>query len=222
MNFKAFLIKWIMILAVLWVVLGWFFDVSFTDVLITSVVLTVIAYAADKFILPRVGNVFAALSDFVLVMAIIWLLGSMLYEGPLALGTAAFISAIIITIGELIFHRTMKDQIVDTVPDRERDNAQFRPSNLQTEFGSEIDVDSVKKGKEEGTIHFNQANRKTEFGKELNIGTAKKATDNGSRAYIQPTNRKTEFGKEIDFEAVKKAKNQNQPSARNNKKKKHK
>ncbi|WP_075619064.1 YndM family protein [Paenisporosarcina indica] len=193
---KSFLIKWIMVLAVLWIVLGWFYGVSFTDILFTSVVLTVVAYVADVYILPRVGNVFAAILDFILAMAVIWFMGSFLFEGPIALGTASFISAIIITIGELMFHRYMKNQVFDKEPERtETDSTYYgRPSNLQTEFGSEIDVDAAKKASEQGRNDDN----------------------------IQSSNLRNEFGSEVEIVEVKRPKNKNQPSTKNKNKRKKK
>jgi len=192
---RSFLIKWVMVLAVLWVVLGWFYGVSFIDILLTSVVLTVVAYVADVYILPRVGNVFAAIMDFILATAVIWIMGSFLFEEPIALGTASFISAIIITIGELMFHRYMKKQVFDKKPERvDTDDKTYsgQPSNLQTEFGSEFDVKAAKKAQEQG-----------------------RKDDN-----IQSSNRRTEFGSEPDIIEVKKPKNKNQPSTKNKKKKK--
>lgn len=184
-----------MVLAVLWVVLGWFYGVSFIDILLTSVVLTVVAYVGDIYILPKVGNVFAAIMDFILAMAVIWLMGSFLFEGPIALGTASFISAIIITIGELMFHRYMKNQVFDKKPERvDTDDKPFygQPSNLQTEFGSEFDLEAAKKAQEQG-----------------------RKDDN-----IQGPNQRTEFGSEPEIIEVKKTKNKNQPSTKNKKKKK--
>ena len=138
-----------MILAVLWIVLGWFYGVSFTDILITSVVLTVVAYVADVFLLQSVGNVLAAIMDFVMAMAIIWLIGSYLYEGPISLGTASFISALIITIGELLFHRYMKNQIGEKPSSGNEGKGYYQQTDLRTEFGSEVDVDAAKKAKAE-------------------------------------------------------------------------
>lgn len=192
MHMRSFLIKWIMILAVLWVVLGWFYGVSFTDILLTSVILTAVAYVADVYILPRVGNVFAAIIDFVMAMVVIWLMGSYLFD-EIPLGTASFISAIIITIGELLFHRYMKNQVSEKQSKTtERDQVYYEPSNLRTEFGSEVDVDTAKKEAQEG------------------------------RTNNQSTNLRNEFGSEFDTDAVKKPKNKNQPSTKNKKKKKKK
>jgi len=201
MNFKAFLIKWIMVLAVLWIVLGWFFGVSFTDILITSVVLTVIGYVGDAFILPRVGNVFAAITDFVLAYAVVWMMGNMLIEEPIALGTASFISALIITVGELFFHRFMGNHVIDKeTTDPHDKKGYYQQGNLQTEFGEDIDIKS----------DVNDA-------KVVNKEDAYTATTPNRPA--KPT---TEFASEFDIENVKKPKNKNQPSTKKRGKKKKK
>ncbi|QFG00685.1 DUF2512 family protein [Psychrobacillus glaciei] len=57
--------------AVLGIILGIFYAVNFMDVFITRVVLTVIGYVGDVFILPRVGNTLAAMSDLLLATAVI-------------------------------------------------------------------------------------------------------------------------------------------------------
>ena len=157
LHFKSFLIKWIMILAVLWIVLGWFYGVSFTDILITSVVLTVVAYVADVYMLQSVGNVFAAIIDFIMAMAIIWLIGSYLYEEPISLGTASFISAFIITIGDLLFHRYMKNQIGEQPPTTKEEKGYYQQTDLRTEFGSEVDVDAAKKEKTDKEKNMNKS-----------------------------------------------------------------
>ena len=66
-----------------------FYDVSFTNILITSVVLTAVGYVrSNVFILPRIGNTWAGISDFVIAYAVILFVGIIFYE-PIALGTAS-------------------------------------------------------------------------------------------------------------------------------------
>ena len=154
MHIRSFLIKWIMILAVLWIVLGGYFEVDFIDILITSVAVTVIGYVADRYLLPRTGNVMAAVIDFVMAWAIIWFLGSFLYDDDTnAINTAAFISALIITVGELLFHRYMRDKVSNESETAEGDRPNtnkgyYQQTDLRTEFAEEEDMDSAKKAKE--------------------------------------------------------------------------
>jgi hypothetical protein len=143
---KALFMKFLMITAVLWVVLSLIYDVSFTDVVITSVVLTAVGYVGDVFILPKIGNVWAAISDFVIAYAIIYFLGSYIYEQPLALGTAAFISALILMVGELLLHRYMHTNIFEPRKSNPNEKAgYYNRTNLQTEFAEEVEMDSINK-----------------------------------------------------------------------------
>ncbi|MCZ8541677.1 YndM family protein [Psychrobacillus psychrodurans] len=146
MYMKALFMKFLMITAVLWVVLSLIYEVSFTDVVITSVVLTAVGYVGDVFILPKIGNVWAAISDFVIAYAIIYFLGSYIYEQPLALGTAAFISALILMVGELLLHRYMHTNIFE--PRKSNPNEKvgyYNRTNLQTEFAEEVEIESLSK-----------------------------------------------------------------------------
>lgn len=144
MYMKSLLMKFVMITLVLWVVLGIFYDVSIPDILVTSVVLTVLGYVGDVFILPKIGNVWASISDFVLAYAVIYLLGSTIYEQPIALGSAAFISALLLMMGELYLHRYMNTTIFEprkSNPDEKI--GYYNRTNLQTEFAEEADIDSL-------------------------------------------------------------------------------
>ncbi|MFJ7827384.1 YndM family protein [Psychrobacillus sp. NPDC096623] len=144
MYMKAFLMKFVMITLVLWVVLGIFYDVSIPDILVTSVVLSVVGYVGDIFILPKIGNVWATISDFVLAYAVIYFLGSTIYEQPMALGSAAFISALLLMIGELYLHRYMHTNIFEpkkSNPDEK--TGYYNRTNLQTEFADEVDIDAL-------------------------------------------------------------------------------
>ena len=145
---KPLLVKFVMIMAVLWIVLG-LFGVSFTDILLTSIVLTGVSYIGDMFILPRVGNITATIADFGLAFVLIWLMGSILYEGPILLGLASLISSIIITGGEFIFHKYLQKQVFTEERVKLEDFGGYRQRNMQTEFGSELNVDPTEEGNSE-------------------------------------------------------------------------
>ncbi|SES30858.1 Protein of unknown function [Psychrobacillus sp. OK032] len=146
MHVKAFLMKFVLTTAVLWVILGLFFDVNFTDVLITSVVITVVGFIGDLFVLPRIGNVLAAITDFVLAMVVVWVLGSNIFEVPIPLGTASFVSALALMMEELFFHRYMASHIFEPkIKNPENKTGYYQRTNLQTEFAQEVDVDKVSR-----------------------------------------------------------------------------
>ncbi|KGR90611.1 hypothetical protein CD30_10420 [Ureibacillus massiliensis 4400831 = CIP 108448 = CCUG 49529] len=138
---KAFFIKLVMTVAVLWIVLGLFFGVSFGDILIISALLTVIAFVGDIFILPLTGNIGAAVGDFILAFLGVWVLGSFLFNNNVAVLSAAFLSALFIAAGELYFHRYLRDHVFEDV---DRPNNYNRVNNLQTEFSEDFDTDLDK------------------------------------------------------------------------------
>ena len=145
---KSLVMKFVMTLAVLWIVLGWFYGISFTDILILSLIITGIGYVADLYILPRAGNVFASALDFGLALLIVWFLGAYLFEDPVPLATAAILSAIALTIGELFFHRYMErlrgNDTGDTMT-MEDQRGYYNRTDLQTEFGKEFDAEEAKR-----------------------------------------------------------------------------
>ena len=139
-KITALVIKFIMILAVLWIVLG-LYGVSFTNILLTSVLLTGVSFIGDMFVLPRVGNIAATIADFVIALILIWLVGTVFFEQPIKLGVATFISAIILVAGEYVFHMYVQSQIfTDEKVVPEKSISSYRKDNLQTEFGSEFDI----------------------------------------------------------------------------------
>lgn len=145
MYMKAFLMKFIMITAVLWVVLSVLYDVSISDMLITSLVLSVVGYVGDVFLLPKIGNMWATISDFVIAYAVIYFLGSYIYEQPVALGAASLNSALLLMVGEFFLHRYMHTNIFEPrkpIVDKKAMYYYPRP-NLLTEFAEEVDIDSI-------------------------------------------------------------------------------
>lgn len=138
---SSLIIKFVMVTAVLWIILG-IFGVSFGNILLTSVLLTIISLVGDMFVLPRYGNIAATIADFGLALVVIWLVGSFLYDQPIRLGMAAFVSAIMITVGEFVFHKYLQNRyFTHEKPIPEENFTSYRKDNLQTEFGSEYDIE---------------------------------------------------------------------------------
>lgn len=70
---KALLIKFAMTFVILWLVLASFRIVSFSSVITTSIVLTVVSFLiGDLLILPRLGNAVATMADLALTWFGIW------------------------------------------------------------------------------------------------------------------------------------------------------
>ena len=114
---KALAIKFVMILAVLTFIHTIIFDGAFTDTLIISAVLTVAAYVlGDLMIFRKAGNdanpnndhykrnIIGTSSDLVVAFLIIWVLGELLFTNDMNIVGSAVISALIIGLGEWVFH----------------------------------------------------------------------------------------------------------------------
>ncbi|WP_156288582.1 DUF2512 family protein [Oceanobacillus salinisoli] len=138
--FTAFIMKFVLTTAILWIVLGLFYGVTFGEILTTSILLSAAAFAGDVFLLPRIGNVLAVIGDFVLAYLGIWALGNAMFAFNIPVESAAFIAALIIAICEIFFHRYMKSQVFAGL---EKDF--MRSHHMQTEYSEEIDPKTKKK-----------------------------------------------------------------------------
>ncbi|QQK81078.1 YndM family protein [Salicibibacter cibi] len=135
----ALIIKLIMITFVSWFFLGLFGGVSFANILLVSVVLTGVSFlVGDLYLLKNFGNTLATVVDFVLVWAGLWALGAALFpfEGLVLYCIA---SAFFIAAGEGFFHLYMERNVLPN-EDSSTDNPAVK--NLQTEFGSDVDIKS--------------------------------------------------------------------------------
>ena len=116
-HIKAIAIKFVMILGVLTFIHTFIFGGSFTNTLTISVVLTIAAYLlGDLIIFRKAGNdanrnndhykrnTIATGSDLVVAFLLIWLLGELLFTNDRNIAGAAAISALVISLGEWVFH----------------------------------------------------------------------------------------------------------------------
>ncbi|WP_121613046.1 YndM family protein [Mesobacillus foraminis] len=110
---KALGIKALMTLVILYLVLGLGYQGDFGDVFILTLLLGIISYiAGDLFILPKAGNLIATVSDFVLSFLIIWGFGLMLNISNDNLVSGALFSALLVALGEWMFHSYMAKNIL--------------------------------------------------------------------------------------------------------------
>lgn len=135
---KAFFIKLVMTIGVLFIVLGLFFGVSFADILITGVILTIIAFIGDVVLLPRIGGVSATGADLVLAFLVIWALGLYLFDPDISAFSAALLSSLFIAGGEFYYHKYLIDHLFENETERQVID---RKKNLitQTEFSDDFD-----------------------------------------------------------------------------------
>ena len=134
---KAFFIKLAMTLVFLFIVLGLFFNASLASILIISAVITVLGFVGDVLFLRRVGNFITAAGDLVFSFLVVWLIGSVLFENDIAVFSAAFLSSLFISIGEMYFHRYYRDHVMEKVNGGRNKYVHF--GNLRTEFSQDFD-----------------------------------------------------------------------------------
>ncbi|SEM14520.1 Protein of unknown function [Mesobacillus persicus] len=112
-HLTAIAIKFIACLVLLYVVLGLFFGMAFTNIFVISLVLGVASYLlGDMLILPRTNNVTATIADFGLSFALLWLLTLNMTVGVSTFGIS-LVAAIGVTLFEFFFHQYLKKNIVD-------------------------------------------------------------------------------------------------------------
>lgn len=117
----ALFIKFLLTGITLYLILGLFYRVSYANILLTTVVLTIAGYLVDVFLLPRIGNLFSTLTDLVLSFSVIWLIGTYFFDTDIGtyyfkrdampLFGASTIGAFAITAVEWFFHRYLKRDI---------------------------------------------------------------------------------------------------------------
>ncbi|MCE7794415.1 YndM family protein [Salipaludibacillus sp. CUR1] len=102
---KPIAIKGVTTLAVLYVVLGLGYQVSFGIVLLMTVVLGAVSYiAGDLALLPKTNNIIATASDAVLSFLVIWLIGMAFGLPGAALAVPALIATAILGAFEFYYH----------------------------------------------------------------------------------------------------------------------
>lgn len=184
-----------MVTLVLWIVLGAFFNVSFGDILITSILLTGAAFLiGDLFILPKFGNPVATIADFGLALLGVWLLGALLFDPAISLGAAALLSAIVIAIGEFFFHMYLQKQgsAGQSQKNKEKSDTQNSASAVstykyQTEAGSDM---AVRPAVQKYNIDQQGAVIQTEKKKIISVDQYQ--TEAGSDVVVGPADQKNE------------------------------
>ncbi|RHW40095.1 DUF2512 family protein [Lysinibacillus yapensis] len=119
-HLKAIVIKFVMIAVVLGIILSGIVGMEFSDTLLISLVLTVLAYVVgDLGIFQNAGdyterkkrNLIATISDVILAAIVIYFMGQSMVQDSSNFLTAAIISAIVIGLGEWFFHKYLDRQV---------------------------------------------------------------------------------------------------------------
>jgi len=102
-HLGAFVLKFSMTLIVLAFFLGYSSGWFYSEVLVLSLIITLVGYAVgDLWILRRGGNLMASSADFALIFIFIWGIGLLFKEQVYEI--ALLFSALILAVGEWFFH----------------------------------------------------------------------------------------------------------------------
>jgi thiamine transporter ThiT len=134
-HLRALAVKFLASLVLLYVILGLMYDMSFTNVLLISLVLGLASYViGDLFLLPKTNNTIATLADFGLAFMIIWILGESLTYGE-SLLVPALISAAGLAVFEYFFHKYIAGNVFEEEGTQQHRNTNYR---YQTEASEEL------------------------------------------------------------------------------------
>lgn len=136
-HLTAMAIKFISTLVLLYVILGLFFDLSFTNVFLITLALGVISYIlGDMMILPRTNNMVATIADFGLAFLLIWIMSQNLTYGDNTFWPS-LIAALGIALFEYFFHRYLNKNVINASENngQKRTNLQY-----QTEASEELAI----------------------------------------------------------------------------------
>lgn len=135
-HFKAMAVKFLATLALLYVILGLYYGMTFGTVFLITLILGVVSYfVGDLGILPRTSNLVATIADFGLSLAVIWIMISLLTASKTAF-TMALVASIGVTIFEYLFHGYLANRM-----DHSQNHQQLNRTNTlqyQTEASEEF------------------------------------------------------------------------------------
>jgi hypothetical protein len=139
------LIKFVTCMIAFGLGLDLFFDATFVDILTFSLFVTIVSYVVgERVILPQLGKRAAAVADFLLTYASVWLFGSILLENYLQIAWGSIISAIIVTAAEVFVHLFLDEQVTSTRTSERRKPGISPSLAYGTEFAEEENVRDLK------------------------------------------------------------------------------
>ncbi|MDZ5471546.1 YndM family protein [Bacillus sp. 31A1R] len=138
-NMMILLIKFVAAFLAFAIAFDLFFDATFVDILSFSILITVVSYfVGDRLILPRIGNVKAAIVDFFMTYTLVWIFGSILLHSYLQIAWGSIISATLIAGGEVLIHNFIQNRTANTAEEKAQTKTNFNPRLAYgTEFAEE-------------------------------------------------------------------------------------
>ncbi|MEH6943122.1 YndM family protein [Bacillus sp. JJ722] len=135
-HIPAFLVKCVASFFILCLVLGYFYNMSYFEVFLITIVLSVFAYIlGDMLILSRTNNIVATISDFVLAFFFTWGLSTTLTNDNNAFFIRSFFAAASLAIFEYFFHKYLVKKVFI---DKEHMQQQKTTLRYQTEVSEEF------------------------------------------------------------------------------------
>ena len=108
-NIINLLLKMVFTFLVLFLLIPVFGKSTWTQTMVTGLILTIISYVAgDLWILPKFGNFTAALADLGLAALIVWSMMKALPHFTLTTG-GVWVIALVLAAGEWLFHRYLEN-----------------------------------------------------------------------------------------------------------------
>ncbi len=143
-HLMALGMKFVATSIVLLSILSIFSGARISEILLVSLLLTLVSYAlGDLFILPRFGNVVATIADFGLSFLLIWFMGYLFLSPTVSIITASIFAAIFISLTEALIHAYLLNR---TNREENRRTTNIRMNQYQTEFAQEVDpIEKTKK-----------------------------------------------------------------------------
>lgn len=110
-HFAALLIKFVMVAVVLEIVLNLMTYLTFTDILLISLAVTILSYIiGDLLILPASNNTVATVTDFGLALVTIYMFNFILNVRLISFWNA-LVAAVVIGVGEWFFHKYLANSV---------------------------------------------------------------------------------------------------------------
>ncbi|BDG47413.1 MULTISPECIES: YndM family protein [Parageobacillus] len=120
------------------------FDAPLLPIFMMTAGTAAVAYIiGDLLILPRFGNLVAAIADVPLAFLLIWFASSALFEPAVYMAYASFFCALAIGAIEAFFHLFMEDRVLD-VASKEQAYRWNGDGSWATEFAEEYENDQNK------------------------------------------------------------------------------
>lgn len=112
-HIRALGIKFVFTATILLVLFLVYINTNTWEILLISLLVTAVSYVlGDLFILPKLGHLIAAISDFLLGFLAIWFFGWLFLSSVDGLILTSAVAAMVLTFCEGLFHSHMSNHVV--------------------------------------------------------------------------------------------------------------